>query len=112
LPNPTIVFLGGAQEFTPPQIQYPWICHGEAVFVQGQFIDPIDWSKLNNQIQQADIVLTAPGFLFDSSVGQNADELARRLYERSDVWTPVNLYLGVNSKTPILVFLRNLKRGQ
>ena len=32
LPNPTIFLLGYAREFTQPQIEYPWICHGEAVF--------------------------------------------------------------------------------
>jgi len=112
LPNPTIFLLGYAREFTQPQIEYPWICHGEAVFVQ-LFKDPIDWSKVTNQIDEADIVVTAPAFMFISSLdGQNNDELAQRLHERSDVWTPIKLYLRRNSTTPILVFFRNLKRSQ
>ena len=118
LPNPAIVLVGLTETFNPPQIQYPWLCHGEALpepewpYGRGGFENrPIDWSKLNSLLEQADVVLTAPRSLFGSSPdgqidGQNNDELARRLRERSDVWTPVNLDFGMDSKTNILVFFR------
>lgn len=109
LPNPTIVH-GYAPTFDPPEIQYPWICHGEAVFEQSLWAHEdrrIDWSKVNKQIELADIVLTVPGFLLGSPLdGQNNEELTRRLHDRSDVWTPVNMYLGPDSKTDTLVFFR------
>jgi hypothetical protein len=118
LPNPAIVLVGLTETFNPPQIQYPWLCHGEALpepewpYGRGGFENrPIDWSKLNSVLEQADVVLTAPRSLFGSSPdgqidGQNNDELARRLRERSDVWTPVNLDFGMDSKTNILAFFR------
>jgi hypothetical protein len=118
VPNPAIVLLGLTETFSPPQIQYPWLCHGEAIpepqwpYGHGGFENrPIDWRKLNSLLEQADVVLTAPKSLFGSSLdgqisGQNNDELARRLRERSDVWTPVNLDFGIDSKTNILVFFR------
>jgi hypothetical protein len=117
LPNPAIVATGFAPAFNPPQIQYPWLCHGEAVpepqwlspRIRGGRLEdrPIDWSEVKDLIEQADIVLTGPRSLFGSSPdGQNNDELARRLNERSDVWTPVNMYLGLDSNTNILVFFR------
>lgn len=31
VPNPAIVLLGLTETFSPPQIQYPWLCHGEAI---------------------------------------------------------------------------------
>jgi 4-amino-4-deoxy-L-arabinose transferase-like glycosyltransferase len=114
--NPTIVHIGYSPTYNPPQIQYPWACHGEVAFVQWVFAHdnpPFDWNKLDNQIKLADIVLVAPRSLFGSPLeGQNNDELLRRLREKSDVWTPVNLYLGQDSKTSILVFFRNVQRGQ
>jgi 4-amino-4-deoxy-L-arabinose transferase-like glycosyltransferase len=114
LPNPAILLVGLTETFNPPQIQYPWLCHGEALpepewpYGRGGFENrPIDWSKLNSLLAQADVVLTAPRSFFESSLdGQNNDELARQLRERSDVWTPVNMYLGLDSKTNILVFFR------
>jgi hypothetical protein len=118
LPNPTIVLLGETANFTPPDIQYPWLCHGEAMpeplrpYGAGGFENRlIDWSKLNSVLEQADVVLAAPRSLFGSSLngqinGQNNDELARRLRERSDVWTPVKLDFGLDTKTNILVFFR------
>jgi hypothetical protein len=116
LPNPTIVHLGYAPTFNPPQIKYPWICHDDEVFEQWLWAHqdrPIDWSKINKQIEQADIVLTAPGSLFASPPdAQNNDELARRLHERAGEWTPVTLYFGLDNKTPILVFFRNLPHGE
>jgi hypothetical protein len=117
-PNPAIVLLGMTETFSPPQIQYPWLCHGEAIpepqwpYGRGGFENrPIDWTKLNSLLEQADVVLTAPRSLFGSSPdgqidGQNNDELARQLRDRSDVWTPVNLDFGMDSKTNILVFFR------
>jgi hypothetical protein len=101
LPNPTIVVIAGGltPTFNPPQIQYPWLCHGETISEPPWLQDhPIDWSKVNNLIGQADIVLTGPG----------NDELERQLRERS--WTPVNLYLGVDSKATILVFFQKRAR--
>jgi 4-amino-4-deoxy-L-arabinose transferase-like glycosyltransferase len=116
LPNPTIVVVGEMPTLNPPQIQYPWLCHGETLFeplwllperLWGSKDRAIDWSQVNSLIEQADIVLTAPGRLFQSSLdGQINDELARQLRERSDIWMLVNLYLGIDSKTAISVFLR------
>jgi hypothetical protein len=101
LPNPTIVVIAGGftPTFNPPQIQYPWHCHGETISEPPWLQDhPIDWSKVNDLIAQADIVLTGPG----------NDELERQLRERS--WMPVNLYLGVDSKATILVFFQKRAR--
>jgi 4-amino-4-deoxy-L-arabinose transferase-like glycosyltransferase len=115
LPNPAIVLIGYTDTFNPPQIQYPWLCHGEALseprWLRTFGDRPIDWSEVNRQIERADIVLTAPRSLFGSSLdGQNYDELARRLRERSDVWTPANMDLGLDSKTNIIVFFRKHSR--
>ena len=118
--NPAILMVGTTWTFNPPQIEYPWACHGEAIpeprlaWSPGGFggveNPPIDWVKLNSLLDKVDIVLTAPMSLFDSSlVGQYNDELARRLHERSDVWTPLYLNFGVGGKTTITVFFRNLK---
>jgi hypothetical protein len=119
-PNPTIILMGYAPTFNPPQIQYPWVCHGEALpepqwlYGRGGVENrPIDWSKVKNLIEQADIVITAPRGFFRSSLdGQNNDELARRLQERSDLWTPVDLSLGIVGATTIRVFFRNLRLDQ
>jgi hypothetical protein len=101
LPNPTIVVIAGGltPTFNPPQIQYPWLCHGETISEPPWLQDhPIDWSKVNDLIAQADIVLTGPG----------NDELERQLRERS--WMPVNLYLGVDIKATFLVFFQKRAR--
>jgi hypothetical protein len=116
LPTPTIVLMGDGYTFNPPQVQYPWICHGEVAFyrwVSGRENPPFDFSKLDDTIKLADIVLIAPRSLFGSPLdGENNDELSHRLHERSDVWTPANLYLGQDTKTSILVFFRNVQPGQ
>ena len=67
LPTPTILLMGDAATFNPPQIQYPWVCHGEMAFyrwVSGRESPPFNWSNLDDEIKRADIVLVAPRSLF------------------------------------------------
>jgi len=114
VPSPAIVHLGLGIAFNPFTIQYPWICQGERVSEQWLWHyeeGPIDWGKVDEQIDRADIVLTVPNLLGVFKDKQYLDnqhnaELAERLRARSDTWEPVTLDVGRDSKMDLLVFLR------
>jgi hypothetical protein len=58
LSSPSIVHLILGSAFNPPQIQYAWICHGETVSEEWLWRyeeGPINWSKVNGQLERADI---------------------------------------------------------
>jgi hypothetical protein len=114
LTNPTIVHLGSGAAFNPPQIEYPWVCHGETVSAQWLWRyenGPLDWRKIEEQIDRANIVVTAPAFLGDIADKDDLDnayneELARRLLARPDVWKSVSVNVDPSSNREVAVFLR------
>jgi hypothetical protein len=113
--NPSVVHLGNGDAFNPPQIEYPWICRGQWVSVERWLWryeqGPIDWKKIDDQIDTADIVVTAPGFQPNASLDNvHNNELERRLRQQSDVWKTTDLYFGENDKVDVLVFLRQKSR--
>jgi hypothetical protein len=113
--NPVIAHLGNGPAFNTPQIQYPWVCHGEPVretWLWRYEDGSLDWTKLEDQLTSTEIVLTAPHYFgdeFDKDGLDNAhnDELARRLYERPEVWQSQSISLDKRGNTQILMFIRN-----
>jgi hypothetical protein len=120
--NPSVVILGNSETLNALQIMYPWICRGERIpqrwlwrYKQGP-IDwnvrwlwryeqgPIDWRKIADQIDTADIVVTAPDLLGRDN--EHNDDLARRLRQQSNVWKAIDLYFGEDGKIDVLVFIR------
>lgn len=114
LSGPTIVHLGNGPAFNPAQIEYPWACHGETVSEQWAWRfeeGPLDWRKVEAQIDRANIVLTIPGFVGDLLDKNDLDnvhneELARRLFDRPDIWKFVSVNVDTSGKEKVMVFLR------
>jgi hypothetical protein len=114
LSRPKIVNLGLGPAFNPPQIQYPWVCHGDAVSAQWLWSieqGPLDWRKIDEQIDRADIVLTIPGFLGvikekDDLDNAHNEELSRRLLSKPNVWKSISVDVDPSGKWEVMAFLR------
>jgi hypothetical protein len=70
--------LGNGISFSPPFIQAPWVQRGRTVwerwlwrFEEG----PIDWNKIERELAQATVVLTAPGYIGDLTDKQDRDNV-------------------------------------
>ena len=90
------------------------MCHGEPVRVTWlwRYEDgSLDWTKLEDQLTSTDIVLTAPHYFGHKSNKEELDnahndELARRLYQRPEVWQPQSISLDKSDNTQIVMFIR------
>ena len=118
LNNPSIAHLGYGAAFNPPQIQYPWIKHNEPVSVTWLWrheMGAIEWGKIMEQVEDFDIVLTAPHYQGDSADKQPIDnahnqEFIKKLQNNPHFSRPVSLYLGELKQIEILIYLNNRHR--
>lgn len=123
--SPTIGYLGGGREFTPPAIQYPWVknVYSTRLSTFGfpdvswlwRYEDgPINWNRFEETVSSKDIVITAPGYAGDPANGdvldnQHNTELADRLSTDRHFKSPVHLILGRFEPVRVDVFVnRNL----
>jgi hypothetical protein len=113
--EPAIVHLGNGAAFNSPQIEYPWVCGGGETIGERwlwRYEDgPVDWSKLDKEIDGADVVITAPGFLGDANDkqpldNQYNDQLADKLRGQNDIWNSTTLHPDAEGKVEVLVFMR------
>lgn len=113
--KPTISFLGGARCFTPPHIEYPWIKQNEKVQVNWLWRledGKIDWNKIMKDIDDSDIVLTAPKYVGDSIPkddrldNQYNSEFAKVLESDARFKGPIRLCMGRFEPTEIVVFVK------
>jgi len=122
LESPAIGYLGGGREFNPTAIRYPWVAavapshlHTLAfphVTWLWRYEDgPVDWQAVMNAATQADIVLTAPGFVGevenrDDKDNQHNSEVAQRLTVDPHFQGPIRFQVGRFEPIEIAVFLK------
>ena len=112
---PSIVHLGNGASFNTGQIEYFWACRGgeripeRSLWRYGD--GPIDWNKIDKDIEGADVVITAPGFLGDRKSkqpldNQYNDKLADKMRQKNDIWNSASLHPDEDGKVEVLVFMR------
>jgi hypothetical protein len=110
-----IIHLGNGTSYNPPFIQAPWVRRGEPIqehwlwrFEEG----PIDWERIEKQLANASIVLTAPGYIGELADRQDRDnihndELVRRLRGDSRFDGPVTFEMGgYHDHATVMAFFR------
>ena len=112
---PSIVHLGNGASFNTTQIEYFWACRGGEWIPERQLWryedGPIDWNKIDKELEGADVVMTAPGFLGDPKSKQPLDnqyncKLADKLRQKNDIWNSATLHPDEDGKVDVLVFMR------
>jgi hypothetical protein len=122
LHTPTISFLGGGREFDPPAMQLPWV---EAALPARHTVfdypdvkwlwryeqGPLDWQKVMNASAQSDLVVTAPGFVGETRLGDQEDnqynqQFSERLAADPRFQPAGMFYVGRFTPVRIIVFTR------
>jgi hypothetical protein len=114
LSSPTVAFLGSGTFFNPPMIQGPWARRGEDVRVRWMWRyedGPIDWSRIDEQVDSADVILAAPGYVGDVADKQDRDNapgaaFVERMKQRGGFAPPVTIMMGQRQPTAVLAFVR------
>lgn len=111
--HPVIVHLGNGAAMNPPQISYPWVRAHEPVnerwlwrYEQGE----IDWAEIDKKLASAHLIVTAPGYLGDLEDkekldNKHNDEFVRRLTASALFVGPIELAMGWDKPTRVVVFL-------
>jgi 4-amino-4-deoxy-L-arabinose transferase-like glycosyltransferase len=123
LPQPKISFLGMGRPLNPPQIAYPWFVDGTIssddwfwrsppLWLWRYSEGPPDWKRVMNDVNQSDIVLTAPGFIGQVSDKQGLDnrynrEFVGRLAADPQFRGPIRLKMGRFEPVEVSVFVRS-----
>jgi hypothetical protein len=110
---PSVAHLGHGIAFNPPAIEYPWVLRGDEIreqwlwrYEQG----PISWRGVEESVEGADVVVTAPDYRGDPEDKQDLDnahnqEFAGVMRGRDDFEAPVALHMG-NEGTLLLVYFK------
>jgi hypothetical protein len=72
----TVVHLGNGTSFNTPFIRAPWVRRDKPLVHHWlwRYEDgPIDWTKIEREIGEADVVVTAPGYVGDPADKQDRD---------------------------------------
>jgi len=120
VPAPAISFLGYADGYSPPQIQFPWALKGastnhavldfpDVTWLWRYDEGPINWQKVMDSAGRSDIVLTAPhcsGDMNDDLNNQHNAEFVDRLSRDPDFQAPIRLQMGRFEPVEVDVFVK------
>ncbi len=114
LQNPRVAYLGNASALNQEQIQYPWAREGQKIKVKWlwRYEDGnIDWPKIEEDLKNQDVALTALALPSDSVDKQYRDnvhnwEFLKRMRQHPDFRGPVLLRMDRQNSQPVHVFFR------
>ena len=113
LKDATISLLGGAREFNPPAVAYPWVSRREAWNTQLLWQDslgPISWDGVMKNAAKSDVVLTIPNPIValqgeQSLDNQHNDEFIGRLEAEGQFAGPFPMKFGRYNPVEVDVFV-------
>jgi len=114
--SPSIAHLGNGSSFSSHHMKVAWGRQGEGISAKWLWRHEngeIDWAKIENDLLNVNIVLTAPGYKGNPLDKQELDnqhntEFAERLRLDKRFMAPITLKMGITKPVEILVFVRKL----
>jgi dolichyl-phosphate-mannose-protein mannosyltransferase len=119
---PEISFLGGGRAFNPPQIQFPWVVRATSTrdaklsvpnvtWLWRQQEGPLDWQKVMDEVDQSDMVITAPQYAGEVKEKQDPDdqynaEFEERLLHDPRFRRPFLFQMGRFAPVEIAIFVK------